>query len=145
MKHPLTALLLIPLGSCSGGPLATDAEVEWLMTDSSAADQEFASAAVAGVTDVVRAVQEGVLALGSALEAAGGPAIPQEVLAASEAIAGHAPPEAAQRPDPEAFPGGGIDWTEILALAITAFTGSAGAIVYRALDHRRSRKAKQLG
>lgn len=55
-------------------------------------------------------------------------------------LSGYVPPEAVPLPPP--MPPG-TDWGEIVVLALTALGGSAGAIGYRALDHKKKRAKAQ--
>lgn len=52
-------------------------------------------------------------------------------------VTSYVPPEAIPLPPP--MPPG-TDWGEVVMLALTALGGSAGAIGYRAIDHRKKRK-----
>lgn len=51
-------------------------------------------------------------------------------------LSAYVPPEAIPLPPP--MPPG-TDWGEIIVLALTALGGSAGAIGYRAFDHKRKK------
>ena len=53
---------------------------------------------------------------------------------------GEAPAPILEAPDP--VPAQGTDWGALIAYAITALTGTGGALAYRALDHRRKAKRK---
>jgi len=116
MKH--LVLLCLLLGACAGGPMTTDAELEWELAENSAEDQEHARAGDAKVLEIVALVQEGILALGRAVEAAGGAPLPPAVSAASDALAAYAAPGVAARPDPDARPEDGFDWAHALNLLL---------------------------
>lgn len=110
MRYAL--LLLALLGSCNSLPwITTDKELERALQTNSHEDQSFALKGDASIVGAARS--EGV------------------------PLAAYIPPEAVPLPPP--LPPG-TDWGEIAMLAITALTGGAGAIGYRALDHRRKRK-----
>lgn len=148
MRNILPALLL-PLCACAGGPVTTDAELEWGLADVSAKDQEYAAQGDAKVVGLLGQVQAGVVALGEAVAASGGPPVPSEVAAASAAIGQHAPPEAAQRPDPATRPAGGPDWFGILEGVLYVLGGGGvGATIVRILrgpGEREQKVARALG
>lgn len=105
------SLLLILLASCNSVPwIATDKEMERALQINAHEDQEFA-----------------LRGDGAIVGAARGEGIP---------LTSYVPPEAIPLPPP--MPPG-TDWGEIVVLALTALGGSAGAIGYRAYDHKKKK------
>lgn len=146
MKH-LLAMLLLLLGACAGGPITTDAELEWELAENSAEDQEYAQAGDAAVLALVSKVQAGIVALGEALAASGGPAVPAEVSAASEAIGQHVPATPAPRPDPAARPEDGGGWEEFLGVNLgeLTFMAVSAALSAMGVNVARNRARRQRG
>lgn len=104
-----TILLLSLLASCNSVPyLVTDKELERSAQATLHEAEKFALDGDARIVGAARS--EGV------------------------ALTSYVPPEAVPLPPP--MPPG-VDWGEIILLGITALTGSAGALGYRAIDHKR--------
>lgn len=111
MKAKLLPMLVL-LGACNSVPwIATDREVERALQVNAHEDQSFALKGDAAIVGAARS--EGV------------------------ALNAYVPPEAIPLPPP--MPPG-TDWGEIIVLALTALGGSAGALGYRAYDHRKKRR-----
>lgn len=112
MKPTILALLL--LASCNSLPyLVTDKELE---RSEQTTLHEAESFALEGDARIVGAARgEGV------------------------SLASYVPPEAVPLPPP--LPPG-TDWGEIITLVLTALGGSAGALGYRAYDHKRKARQK---
>ena len=136
----IAILLLLALGACAGGPVATDAEVEWEIAENSAKDQEYAAQAAAAVRSstapLLIALERAVAWLATTAATPMPPEIAADLEAAGVRLASYEAPPPVAPPDPAAKPEDGIDWVKALEMLLWGAGGGGALSLLRRLPKR---------
>lgn len=118
MKYAAIAILLF--ASCGAGPLVTEAELQETLVESDARMDQGAQRVLDMIVSILRSL------------------MPEKGADIPDVQYDRPPPTIVVSED------GGVNWENLIALAITALTGSAGAVGLRVMSKKREAKKKQL-